>query len=151
MPMYIRDGRLRAMKLSGAGEERGKSGRELAEMVRAGRAWDALRELRDKHLDGLEGRYEAAADVLQSIVTEVKSLRKELKSLAPELYAECYGGGDMSGAEACFALVRGGFEPLRSEAGDEAGVGRKKGGAACKKCRKLYKINGELLKEINGE
>ncbi|GMH82892.1 hypothetical protein TL16_g09416 [Triparma laevis f. inornata] len=135
LPKFVRDARLRVKRF----EKPDDGG--LAEMVAEGKAWDALKALSDLHVGPLQERVESAMSSLQEITSENKSLRGDLKKLDRQVYEQAYGGDEF-----VFGLVQAGMDQLKKGEGGDGGGGK---GKACRKCEKLYRVNGELLREIN--
>ena len=170
LPGFMNNFRLRAVGESGirSGSAEFSVNRGELEAVEgnmgAGRTAMALNKLAEK-FELLEKRNEEASKALAKIVGETKSLKKTLRQVDEETYAKFYNKGDFAtGAKFLddstvvnkkdvidnildntfkTLAVNGGFEDLA----EERSGGVRKG--ACRKCKKLYKVNGELLKEIN--
>ncbi|GMH67630.1 hypothetical protein TrRE_jg1758 [Triparma retinervis] len=171
LPKFMNSFRLRAVGETGirSGSAEFSVGRgEMEEVegeVGAGRTAMALNKLADK-FGLLERRNEEAGRVLAKMVGETKSLKKELRQVDGEMYDKLYNKGEFkTGAtflddsavvdrkDVIENILDNTFKSMAANGGTEdfVGAGGEGGGrkGACRKCRKLYKVNGELLKEIN--
>jgi len=172
LPGFINRYRLRAVgeagRRSGSAEFEVKRTviEEIEGNMSAGKTALALNLLNDKYVL-LEKRNDEASKLLASITSETHSLKKELKSVDEAIYSKFYNKGEwQTGAkllddstlvnkrDAIDNILDNAFKALATNGGlgeftggDQEGEAVKKG--ACRKCKKLYKVNGELLREIN--
>jgi len=140
LPRLIESGRLRHIHVDERGE--GERGGEFS-----------LTHLR-KTYETLNTNFEKLGNTLGDTVSEVKSLRRELKKIDPAAHAYLCGGYDssMDAATIEHLITKScevNFDRGNNEYQSKFGMGVGRGNVSCKKCSKLYRMNGELLQEIN--
>jgi hypothetical protein len=135
----------------------------MEEHVGAGRTGMALHVLQELY-EKLGERQESVTGVLADVGVEIRALRKELKEVDADTYDLYYKGTGRENPDEstggtkidvvaniladCFRTVDRASVGRGERLGeDDVGIGEST--SSCLNCQKLYRMNGELLKEIN--
>jgi len=134
---------------------------EIDSNVTSGRTNLALHVLQEQY-EKLEKRQEQVGRVLGDTGSEIRALRKELKSVDEDTYGLYYGGTgrenpnmstDGTKVDVIENILNHSFRTVDRDAvgrGERVGEGDVENApGTCQNCQKLYMMNGELLKEIN--
>ena len=142
---------------------------DISDKVSSGRTALALNVLSEK-FQLLETRNEEAAKELAEISNSTKALRRELRGVDKHAHNKFYNKGTFKTgskslddsttavhrADAINNILDEMFKSMAEsfislDSGDSRNGLGGESATVCKKCARLYQVNGELLKEINGD